>query len=90
VAPGNLGIWRDAGKDSKHVVVYTKNAAFGGLAAPQGDFYLALEQDTKIAQTFHVVKGAFYVLSFYLASRPLKGMDTLEIYLDDELTCVVL
>ncbi len=67
---------------------YTKNAAFGGLAAPHGDFYLVLEQNTKVAQTFHVEKGAFYVLSFYLASRPLKGMDTLEIYLDAVLTCV--
>ena len=79
VADNKLGAWVDTGK---HIVVYSKNAAWGGLAAPVGDYYLSMQGNTKISQTFHTTKGSFYVLSFYVASRPNTGMDTLDVYVD--------
>merc|ERR1711907_658836 len=63
-----------------------ENSIWGGLAAPSGDYYIALQQDTIIAQTFHTTKGDFYVLSFAVASRPSVGMDTLLLYVAGELS----
>ena len=79
---GSVGAWVDSGTSTQHVVVASKNGAWGGLAAPIGDYYLVLQRNTDITQTFRTEKGAFYVLSFYVASRPNYGMDTLNIAID--------
>lgn len=83
---GAVGAWQDSGDTSFHVIVKSENSIWGGLAAPSGDYYIALQQDTIIAQTFHTTKGDFYVLSFAVASRPSVGMDTLLLYVDGELS----
>mmetsp|Transcript_25684 Transcript_25684/g.37840 ORF Transcript_25684/g.37840 Transcript_25684/m.37840 type:complete len:2829 (+) Transcript_25684:179-8665(+) len=84
MADGDLGAWEDAGANTQHIIVFSKNGAWGGLAAPVGDYYVSLQRSTDISQYFHTEKGSFYVLSFYVASRPNYGMGTLTVSIDGE------
>jgi len=64
-----------------NVVIYSGNSAWGGLAAPQGKYYLGLQgAGCQVYQTVWTAPGLNYVLSFQATYRPGTPASTLCVY----------
>jgi hypothetical protein len=62
---GNVGPWTGF-----LAVVYTGNADWGGLSAPEGSYYAVLQMNSAIEQTLATRVGQHYAVSFQAAPRP--------------------
>lgn len=69
-----LGAWTGSG-----ILIASNNAAWGGLAAPNGYHYYGEQGDGWISQSVPTDSTATYVLNFYAAARPGYGMETLNV-----------
>jgi uncharacterized membrane protein len=75
-----MDIWTGDG-----VIIYTENSDWGGLAAPEGSYYVGRQGEGSIEQTLNTTAGQHYALSFQTTGRPNYGADILEVHLMDVL-----